>query len=475
MSMIGKFLSIPPAVPGLAAVPGPSNLCPMQRRVLVFASAIVSALAILVWTGWTAWKAADQLGSRLSEQEVSSFRVGDTFSADLHELRSLFRNFEASRDPKKWDDFVAAHQRLLRWLHDQRGSITRQGELQVLDNISQIFGEYWQEALRIRAMVTANASHAEVAPRIALLGDYAADMAQDTRRLLRIREDALQEATAIARSRLNRLVKLLVGTLVAIVILSAALSVLVYRDLIRPLRLQLVESRNLIARQEKLASLGVLAAGVAHEIRNPLTAIKARLFTQQRRLEQGSPAAADAEIIHSEIHRLERIVRGFLDFARPADPVPDNLSARSVLAEVRDLLAPDAQSRNAEILLDPGPDLRLHADHSQLKQVLINLVRNGLEALGETGEIRLRLQRADRHPLTLPSPAAVIEVIDSGAGIPAEARSRLFDPFFTTKADGTGLGLAIAARIVEKHGGSIQYRTEPGNGTTFSVVLPLSP
>lgn len=447
----------------------------MQRRVLIFASAIVSALAILVWTGWTAWKAADQLGSRLSKEEISSFRIGDTFSADLHELRSLFRNYEASRDPKKWDDFVEAHQRLLQWLHDQRGSITRSGELQILDNINQVFDEYWQEAFKIRAMIAADASHGDVAPRIALLGDYAADMAQDTRRLLRIREDALQEATAIARSRLNRLVKLLVGTLMAIVILSAALSALVYRDLIRPLRLQLVESRNLIARQEKLASLGVLAAGVAHEIRNPLTAIKARLFTQQKRLEQGSPAAADAEIIHSEIHRLERIVRGFLDFARPADPVPDNLSARSILTEVRDLLAPDAQSRNAEILLDPGPDLRLHADHSQLKQVLINLVRNGLEALGETGEVRLRVHRADRHPLTLPSPAAVIEVSDNGAGIPDEARSRLFDPFFTTKADGTGLGLAIAARIVEKHGGSIEYRTEPGNGTIFSVVLPLSP
>jgi signal transduction histidine kinase len=447
----------------------------MQRRVLVFASAIVSALAILVWTGWTAWKAAEQLGSRLSEEEVSSFRVGDTFSADLHELRSLFRNYETSRNPQKWEDFVVARNQLLQWLKDQRGSITRPSELQILDNISRVFDDYWQEALRIRAAVVANASHAEVAPRIAILGDYAADMAQDTRRLLRIREDALQSATAVARSRLNRLVKLLVGTLVAIVILSAALSVLVYRDLIRPLRLQLVESRNLIARQDKLASLGVLAAGVAHEIRNPLTAIKARLFTQQKRLTQGSPAAADAEIIHSEIHRLERIVRGFLDFARPADPVPEQLSARGVLAEVRDLLSPDAHSRGAEILLEAGPDLLLEADHSQLKQVLINLVRNGLEALGETGEIQLRVQRADRHPRTSPAPAAIIEISDNGSGIPAEARSRLFDPFFTTKADGTGLGLAIAARIVEKHGGSIEYRANPGGGTIFSVVLPLIP
>jgi signal transduction histidine kinase len=475
MSTSGKFLSTPPSVPGLARKRAPSTFLPMQRRVLLFASAIVSALAILVWTGWTAWKAADQLGSRLSEQEVRSFRVGDTFSADLHELRSLFRNYEASRAPQKWEDFVAAHQRLLRWLRDQRGSITRPGELEILDNISKTFDEYWQEALRIRAEIATDASHAEVAPRIAVLGDYAADMAQGTRRLLRIREDALQNATAVARSRLNRLVKLLVGTLVAIVILSAALSILVYRDLIRPLRLQLVESRNLIARQEKLASLGVLAAGVAHEIRNPLTAIKARLFTQQKRLAHGSPAAADAEIIHSEIHRLERIVRGFLEFARPADPVPDRISARSVVSEVRDLLLPDAHSRAADIHVENGPDLFLHADRAQLKQVLINLVRNGLEALGESGEIRLRVQRVERQPRSFPSPAAIIEVGDTGAGIPPEARSRLFDPFFTTKADGTGLGLAIAARIVEKHGGSIEYRANPGGGTIFSVVLPLNP
>ena len=151
----------------------------MQRRVLVFASAIISALAILVWTGWTAWKAADQLGSRLSQQEVSSFRVGDTFSADLHELRSLFRNYEASRDLRKWDDFVVAHQRLLQWLHEQRGSISRPEELQILDNISRVFDEYWQEAVKIQTFIAADASHSDVAPRIALLGDYAADMAQD--------------------------------------------------------------------------------------------------------------------------------------------------------------------------------------------------------------------------------------------------------------------------------------------------------
>lgn len=446
----------------------------MQRRVLVFASAIVAALAILVWTGSTAWKAADQLGTRLSEQEVSSFRVGDTFSADLHELRSLFRSYEASRDPGKWDAFVAAHRRLLEWLRDQRGDITRPAELQILDNINETFDQYWREALHIRSLILTNATHADVAPRIALLGDYAADMAQDTRKLLRIREDALQTTTAVARSRLNRLVKLLVGTLVAIVLLSAALSALVYRDLIRPLRIQLVESRNVIARQEKLASLGVLAAGVAHEIRNPLTAIKARLFTQQKRLPPGTPAAADAEIIHSEIHRLERIVRGFLEFARPADPVPEQLTARNVLAEVRDLLAPDADARNSVILLEPGPEVVLRADPAQLKQVLINLVRNGLDALGESGEIRLRAQRVERHPRTSPAPAVILEVFDNGSGIPKEARTRLFDPFFTTKADGTGLGLAVAARIVEKHGGSIEYRSAPDDGTVFSIILPLT-
>ncbi len=447
----------------------------MQRRVFLFVGAIVSAVAVLVWTGWTAWRAADQLGSRISRQEVSSFQLGDTFSADLHELRSLFRRYEATRDPTAWTAFAESREKLKEWLGEQRMSIHRPGEIQILDELSQTFETYWDESLRLRGVIRGGATREEVGPRIAVLGDLAADMAQDTRRLLRLREEALQSTIADARSRLARLVKLLIGTFLAILILAASLAILVYRDLIRPLRIQLVETRGMMERQEKLASLGVLAAGVAHEIRNPLTAIKARLFTQQKRLPPQSPAAEDAAIIHSEINRLERIVRGFLEFARPAEPSPATLSLRTLLSEVVQILGPGAENENITLLIEPGTDLRVRADPAQLKQVLINLVRNGIDAAGPGGQIRLQAGTAERRLGDTLSPVALIEVSDNGLGIAPEALERLFDPFFTTKADGTGLGLAIAARIIEKHGGLMEYQTRPGNGTTFAIVLPLAP
>ncbi len=446
----------------------------MQRRVALFTTAIFSALALLIWTGWTAWLAADQLGNRLSVQEVSSFRLGDTFSADLHELRSLFRRYEATRDDSKWEQFAIAHRRLDEWLREQRGAIERPAEVRILGEIQVTLDSYWQESLRLREIIQQGASHAVVAPRIVTLGDLAADMAHDTRRLLSLREQALQATARDARDRLGRLTGLLALLLFIIVLLAAILFVLVYRDLIQPLRRQLVETRNLMERQEKLAALGVLAAGVAHEIRNPLTAIKARLFTQQKRLNPGSPAAEDAAIIHSEIHRLERIVREFLEFARPADPTRRRTSSRELLTEVQLLLAPSSAGGEFAILLEPGPDLPLDVDPNQIKQVLINLVRNGIEAAGVGGQVRLRALVDQRQIAGTLRPAHVLEVIDNGPGIDDEARDRLFDPFFTTKADGTGLGLAIAARIVERHGGTLEYQTSPSDGTCFSISLPAS-
>ena len=444
----------------------------MQRRVALFTSAILSALALLIWTGWTAWLAAEQLGSRLSVQEVSSFRLGDTFSADLHELRSLFRRYEATRDEAKWEQFATAHRRLDEWLKEQRGAIERPAEVRILGEIQVTLDSYWQESLRLRDVIQQGASHAIVAPRIVTLGDLAADMAHDTRRLLSLREQALQATARDARDRLGRLTGLLALLLFIIVLLAAILFVLVYRDLIQPLRRQLVETRSLMERQEKLAALGVLAAGVAHEIRNPLTAIKARLFTQQKRLNPGSPAAEDAAIIHSEIHRLERIVREFLEFARPADPCRRRTSSRELLSEVQRLLAPSSPAAEFSISLEPSPDLPLDVDPNQMKQVLINLVRNGVEAAGTGGHVRLRALIDQRQIAGTLRPSHVLEVIDNGPGIADEARDRLFDPFFTTKADGTGLGLAIAARIVERHGGTLEYETSPSAGTCFSIALP---
>jgi len=233
-----------------------------------------------------------------------------------------------------------------------------------------------------------------------------------------------------------------------------------------------LQAERMLERQEKLATLGTLTAGIAHEIRNPLTSLKARLYTLEKHLRTMPAARKDTDIISAEISRLERIVQDALSFARPADPKLELLAADTLLREVQGLMSTSLESRGVQVVVESKSDLHIRADSGHMKQVLINLVHNGADAIVGAGTVTLRA-RAERASLGgRETDAVVLEVSDTGKGIPPEVEKRLFDPFFSTKETGTGLGLPIAARIVERHGGVLQYQTRPGQGTTFGVFLP---
>jgi signal transduction histidine kinase len=228
-----------------------------------------------------------------------------------------------------------------------------------------------------------------------------------------------------------------------------------------------------VERQEKLASLGMLAAGVAHEIRNPLTAIKAWLYLQQKHLTPGTPEFADAELIGGEINRLERIVKDFLQFARPSEPQFAVVSAEQTLREVQTLMEPELEKSKIKLVRDKTAPAQIRIDPQQIKQVLINLIQNAADSIGENGTVTLRARLDVKRLNERQTDVVILEVSDTGKGISPEAEKRLFDPFFTTKDFGTGLGLPIAARIVEKHQGALQHQTQAEHGTTFGIVLPL--
>jgi len=267
--------------------------------------------------------------------------------------------------------------------------------------------------------------------------------------------------------------RFLLGTSLALLLLAGGgLAVVVYGELIAPLRVKLVQSEALLERQEKLASLGMLAAGVAHEVRNPLTAIKAWLFIQQKQLKPGSPEQADAEIISSEVTRLEHIVRDVLLFARPSEPRLAEMPAEEPLKHVQALLAPQLEKSGIRLAVENSVSARVRIDEQQIQQVLINLVQNAADSIGEHGAITLRVRLDNKALGNGEQKVAILEVADTGKGIPPEIEKRLFDPFFTTKESGTGLGLSIAARIIEKHGGALQYQTFVNRGTVFGIVLP---
>jgi signal transduction histidine kinase len=250
---------------------------------------------------------------------------------------------------------------------------------------------------------------------------------------------------------------------------------MVFRAFIVPLRRKVIESGQFIQKQEKLAHFGELAAGLAHELRNPLTAINARLFTLQRGIPENTAEFEDAQVIGNEINRLDRILNEFLRLARPREPQMVSMIARPSLEEVQSLLQRELEGRALEIKLGETTTAKFCADPQQLKQVLINLVQNAAESIGQSpGTITLDA-RTDRRCLKgNESDVVIIEVTDTGPGIAPELHDRLFDPFFSTKQEGTGLGLPISHQIVDKHGGAIEFRSTPGH-TTFGIVLPVRP
>jgi signal transduction histidine kinase len=230
--------------------------------------------------------------------------------------------------------------------------------------------------------------------------------------------------------------------------------------------------------RDRLAALGQMAAGLAHEIRNPLGSIKGAA----QYLQPGQSAANSREgtrefldIIIEEVNRLNKIVSQFLDYARPYRGEQRQLEVAEVLKKTLALFAKEAEDHGkVEIITDFAERMPpVRADAEQLLQVFLNLSLNALQAMQSGGKlwISIALRRSTRRGAA----AAFLEIRfrDSGVGIPAGDLKNLFIPFFTTKEKGTGLGLPISQRIIENHGGTIEVRSQPGEGATFTVLLPI--
>lgn len=412
-----------------------------------------------------------ELQARLNNVDTESGEIAAQFKDALREVNNTQFHYAISRDPAVWEQFLQASRALNLWLDEQALKLTTQNEKDLLRQVKAAYGDYLRAIGEIpREPAAAQPVDALTAfTRVRAESQHLFDLGQD---LANAHYRSRNELLAEAGQRLQDLRLSVLGLLGLLFLLGAALAALAYRDMIAPLRVKLIESQSLVERHEKLASLGMLAAGVAHEIRNPLTAIKAALFIQQKRFAPSSPERADHELVQREILRLERIVNDFLRFARPGDPELATIPADQLLQEVQRFFAPELEKAGIRLVLGAPAQWRIHVDAAQIKQVLINLVQNAVDSIGRDGTITLRA-RPDRKPLSgSERDVVILEVADTGKGIPPEVGKRLFDPFFTTKAHGTGLGLSIAARIVEKHRGALQYQTQVNRGTTFGIVLP---
>ncbi len=254
--------------------------------------------------------------------------------------------------------------------------------------------------------------------------------------------------------------------------------VMLFRDLteIRELKLQ-------VERMERLALLGELSAGIAHEIRNPLAGIKASAQILQDGVDNDKLQNQIIDRIVREVDKANRLLKEFFKFAKPTRPNLKFHDIELIIEGVHLLLKSNFQNKNIEFVTEYETGLpKIFVDDTQIEQVIINLFLNGIDAMLEGGKLKIKvfkkeLSVLENDPGSLGHPNGkldfvILQIIDSGRGIEKKNLEKIFNPFYTTKADGLGLGLSICSRLTQENGGKIDVHTEMGNGTTFSLALP---
>jgi signal transduction histidine kinase len=237
-------------------------------------------------------------------------------------------------------------------------------------------------------------------------------------------------------------------------------------------RLRDPEAQRKLNRQlqtaDRLAAISKISGGVAHEVKNPLNAILLHVEVARAKLGRGETnLLPEMDIIAREILRLDRVVRTFLDFSRPLELKVDNVPVQTLVGEIVELAKPQAAAGNIHIDVRQDADsAEVRVDKDLMKQAVLNIVVNAMQAMPNGGELRL--------DSSIKGDTAEIVVSDTGPGIPPELRDKIFRLYFSTKNKGSGIGLAMTFRIVQLHDGTIDFTSEPGKGTTFLIRLPIA-
>lgn len=234
-------------------------------------------------------------------------------------------------------------------------------------------------------------------------------------------------------------------------------------------------NQELLEKSSKLAAIGKIAPAIAHEIRNPLAAIKMLIYTMKKEGGISGEKEYDLQVILGEISRMESFLQSFLQYARPVKPQLKEIEVRSVIREMIHVMAPQMKQNRIEMKETHAEDkVFVQTDADQLKQVLMNLLQNAIEAMGDGGVLSVTTSVVREKDKEGPSTWLNIIISDTGRGIPSEMKDSLFDPFVKGSPSGTGLGLSISQRIIELHHGWISAANNPVKGATFTIHLPVS-
>lgn len=441
----------------------------VQPRSFGYAFATLLLVLVACWVGSNTWRELEQLHRSFASAQADDFYLPAHVEATVRELNDTVLRIDLRHIPADRVAFQKVGSDLEEWIRAHRDTLTTPEQGALMGQIEIAFEAYMIQSAKL---MDEGATPFSPTPALEQVEENAAPIMDLCSKLKESERAEQRQFMNDSQRALAWVQQLLVVVLVALVIMVGTGIVAIYRGVIGPLQVELIKSRSLAIQHEKLASLGTLAAGIAHEIRNPLTAINVRLHSLSKNLVQNSSEQEDALIIGHEIQRLERIVQEFLQFARPAEPKLITVSAESLLAKVQSLLVSQLERASIRLNLESVPDIWVRVDPHQIEQVLINLIRNAAESIERDGTITLRVRTGTARLTGRKCPVVMLEVSDTGRGIPPEVRKRMFDPFFTTKEEGTGLGLVIASRIIEKHNGTMQCRSESNRGTTFTIMLP---
>jgi PAS domain S-box-containing protein len=219
----------------------------------------------------------------------------------------------------------------------------------------------------------------------------------------------------------------------------------------------------------RLSAIGRLTSGVAHEVKNPINAIVVHLEVLRQKLQQVDPdTKRHMDVIGNEIQRLDRVVETLVDFTRPVELRPVETDLRRLLEDVTLLASPEAERHGVNIVRElPADELPVSVDSDLIKQALLNVIINGVQAMPEGGTLTLAAARHDA--------SAIVEIRDQGTGIPPEAQDKIFNLYFTTKKTGSGIGLPMTYRIMQLHHGTVEFESAERIGTTFRLIFPLLP
>ncbi|MBW2609891.1 MAG: histidine kinase [Deltaproteobacteria bacterium] len=472
---------------------------------------ILISLVLITFVGglvmvWYTYR-IEGLFARIIDRNVAAFQVAEALETALVSQKGFVTYFFLDNDPDWLRQLGEYRQIFKERLREAASLVETEDQKEIVSLIESEYGRYIELKDRVIAYYKAGERdigskvHKDVRQHFLKTLDLCAKYKDFyTKEINQVRDQSLYEA---------RRLRVIAGTAVLFaLILAFILFIVLVRHILDPVRklaveadrqgmstgsgdevkalsrsvrgliedmnhthIELEKSRETLLQSEKMATVGRLAAGFAHSIRNPLTSVKMRLFSLSRTLRLSVPQNEDFKVISEEINHIDTIVQNFLEFSRPPKLKKQEISPSEIVDLALQLLRHRLESYDVDIEIERKKPLpKIQADPEQLKEVFVNIIVNACEAMEFGGMVKISEEEGFEKLL---GKVVTIRLTDNGPGIPESIRDKIMQPFFTTKEEGTGLGLSIASRIVAEHGGRFDMVSEEGQGTIIIITLPI--